>query len=105
MLLHVFAGQLDCHGDNLNTQDNPANLQSDVVAIPPAERVEPIETVRPEDEAGDRGDGGLANVEALLDKERQERKERAEDADARIGYVSLLNLALVKELSCADKHR
>lgn len=92
MLFHVFAGKFDRHRHDLDAQHDAAELQREMVRVSPRHRVEPIEAVRPENQARKSGDGSFADIELLFDKERCEGKEGREDPNTSVSNVRFFNL-------------
>lgn len=78
MLLHVVFGQFDAHRETLHHEDDPAELQGDLVRIAPCPRVDEVCRVGTENDAANGGHRGFTNVESLLDEGRAEHEKRGE---------------------------
>lgn len=81
MLLHVVLGQLDPHGETLHDEDDPGELEGDLISVAPGEGIDEICGVRTEDDPTEGRDGGLADVHALFDEGGAEHEERGEAAE------------------------
>lgn len=95
MLFHVKLGQFDTDGETLHNQNNSRELDRYNIDTAPFIGVDPVGSMRSEDDTAQRRDGSFANVHALLDERRAEHKQRGEAAKNDIHQVRLGDVEVV----------
>lgn len=95
VLLHVKLGQFDADGKTLDDENDARELDGDDINAAPGPRVDEIGGMGSEDDAAEGGDGGLANVHALLDNGRAQHEERGEAAEDNVDQVRLGDVEVV----------
>ncbi|KAL2002967.1 hypothetical protein VTN02DRAFT_5440 [Thermoascus thermophilus] len=112
--LHVGLGQFDPDGETLDDEDDPRALQGDLVDVAPRVRDEEVGRMGTEDDAAQRRDGGLADVELLLHEQRAQHEQRREASQDHVRHMGLIDIEMVPGhgddpppgcgLSCAKQH-
>jgi len=90
--LHVRLGQFHPDGEALDDQDDARALESDLVDIAPGLRVEEVGGMGAEDDAAEGCDGGLTDVELLLDEQRAEHEQRGEATQDHVRHMGLIDI-------------
>lgn len=75
MALHVGLGQLDADRETLYHQDYAREFEGDLIDIAPVAGIYKIGGMRTEDDAKDRGNSSLTDIQAFLDDGRAEHEQ------------------------------
>lgn len=103
MAEHVLLWQFDGDSKNLNDEHNSGELEGDIVRVSPCRGSEPVEAVWADNNAKDRGDGCLTDIELLLYGEGDEREDGGESTNTGIGDMCFTDLRRL--VLCVERNK
>ena len=92
MALHVEAGQFDTDSKALDDEDDAGELDGDNVGGAPAVGVDEVGGMGTEDDTAEGGNGGLANVHALLDEGGAQHEQRGKAAENDVDQMGVCDI-------------